>query len=347
MKKLRTAIIGAGGIARDAHIPAYAKLDSVELVALCTSREETAKAMAAKTGIPAWYTDHAAMLAAEKPDIVSVCTPNALHHPMVMDALRAGCHVYCEKPPALSYAQALEMHQTAEKYGRALAYNFNVRFSGQAQALRAVVQQGQLGRVYAGRLQALRRRGIPGWGVFTNKALQGGGALIDIGCHILDTAFYLLDYPTPVYVAAGSYDFIGKQGGIGQLGAWDGAGFTVEDSLFGFMRFENGMTLTLETAFALNMDLREGDLFNLALFGDKAGATMRPAMLHKTVGEVQVDEVLTTASPNPHDAAVADFVNAVAAGTEPLVPSGKVLLTQRVIDALYQSAESGRPVMME
>ena len=70
-------------------------------------------------------------------------------------------------------------------------------------------------------------------------------------------------------------------------------------------------------------------------------------MLHKTVGQVQVDEVLTTGQQNTYEAAVADFVNAVTTGAEARAGSGKVLLTQRVIDALYRSAESGRPAMME
>ncbi|MDO1885558.1 Gfo/Idh/MocA family oxidoreductase, partial [Escherichia coli] len=104
-------------------------------------------------------------------------------------------HVMCEKPPAMTPHQADEMRLAARKAGKVLAYDFHHRFALDTQLLRDAVMNGTLGEIYFTSAQALRRCGVPGWGVFTNKSLQGGGPLIDIGIHMLDAAMYVLGFP--------------------------------------------------------------------------------------------------------------------------------------------------------
>lgn len=135
------------------------------------------------------------MLEAVKPDVVSVCSPNRFHFEHVMAALEAGCHVMCEKPPAMTPQEADEMRIAARKAGKVLAYDFHHRFALDTQLLREAVMNGTLDEIYFTSAQALRRCGVPGWGVFTNKALQGGGPLIDISIHMLDAAMYVLGFP--------------------------------------------------------------------------------------------------------------------------------------------------------
>ena len=180
---LRVAIIGAGQVADKVHASYYATRSDVQMVAVMDSRLEQAQAFAERYAIPSAWQDAHEMLQEVKPDVVSVCSPNRFHFEHVMAALEAGCHVMCEKPPAMTPHQADEMRLAARKAGKVLAYDFHHRFALDTQLLRDAVMNGTLGEIYFTSAQALRRCGVPGWGVFTNKSLQGGGPLIDIGIH--------------------------------------------------------------------------------------------------------------------------------------------------------------------
>ena len=119
--KLRVAIISAGMITNAAHIPAYQNLkDRADLVAVCDLNPVSAEGTAQRHGIPHWYTDAETMLRECKPDLVSVCTPNASHKAMAMLALEHGCHVACEKPLALTYRDTRELFDFAREKGRVL-----------------------------------------------------------------------------------------------------------------------------------------------------------------------------------------------------------------------------------
>ncbi|NVL89298.1 Gfo/Idh/MocA family oxidoreductase, partial [Escherichia coli] len=99
----------------------------------------------------------------------------------VMLSLANGAAVMCEKPPAMSAAEAKAMWELAEEKGAILAYDFHHRFSSEAQFLKR--NSALLGEIYCVKATALRRSGVPGWGTFTNKEMQGGGPLIDMGIH--------------------------------------------------------------------------------------------------------------------------------------------------------------------
>ncbi|WP_243689957.1 Gfo/Idh/MocA family protein, partial [Cronobacter sakazakii] len=189
------------------------------------------------------FTDVATLLAEVRPDVVSVCSPNRFHHEHVMQALAAGCHVMCEKPPAMTPEQADEMRQAARRSGKVLAYDFHHRFARDTQLLREQVASGTLGDVYVTNARALRRCGVPGWGVFTNKALQGGGPLIDIGIHMLDAALFVLGFPRVACVTAHTFQKLGTTKSSGQFGRWDPQQYTVEDALFATVEFASGNIL--------------------------------------------------------------------------------------------------------
>ncbi|MBW9167085.1 Gfo/Idh/MocA family oxidoreductase [Enterobacter hormaechei] len=275
---LRVAIIGAGQVADKVHASYYATRSDVQMVAVMDSRLEQAQAFAERYAIPSAWQDAHEMLQEVKPDLVSVCSPNRFHFEHVMAALEAGCHVMCEKPPAMTPHQADEMRLAARKAGKVLAYDFHHRFALDTQLLRDAVMNGTLGEIYFTSAQALRRCGVPGWGVFTNKSLQGGGPLIDIGIHMLDAAMYVLGFPPVKRVTAHSFQRLGNRKHTGQFGEWDPAQFTVEDALFGTIEFCNGGILRLDTSFALN--IREQSIMNVSFCGEKAGATLFPAHIY-------------------------------------------------------------------
>jgi predicted dehydrogenase len=184
-EKLKIGIIGSGGIAQGCHMRGYAAIpDLCEIVACCDVNPETAKKAAEKFDVPKTYTDYREMLAVEKPDAVSVATPNKYHKQPTIDALKAGVHVLCEKPLGMNADECREMCAAARDNGKILQVGLQSRFNGPSKWLKTYIDGGNMGDIYFARAQALRRRGVPGWGVFIDKDLQGGGPLIDIGVHI-------------------------------------------------------------------------------------------------------------------------------------------------------------------
>ena len=193
----RGALIGCGFIANQKHLPALAKLgDRIELVAFCDLAEERARRAAARYGTPdaAVCADYRELLRRPDVDVVYVLTPNRSHCELTVAALEAGKDVLCEKPMALNSAEAKRMCEAAKASGRQLTIGYQNRYRPDSRYLKRAVEDGELGEVYMAKAHAVRRRGIPTWGVFLNEAEQGGGALIDIGTHALDMTLWILPW---------------------------------------------------------------------------------------------------------------------------------------------------------
>lgn len=344
--KLRVGIVGAGGIAQHVHIPNYKKFsDRVEIVAIADVAVDRAKEVAEKMEIAHYFSTVDEMLAGVKLDAVSICTPNKFHAASAIAALQAGCHVLCEKPPAMTVAEAEAMAEAAKTAGKYLTFGFHYRHSQEVETLRRFIDAGELGDVYATTATAVRRRGIPGWGVFTNKALQGGGPLIDIGVHMLDTALYLMGYPEPETVFGATYQKLGTRKGVGMMGDWDWQNFSIEDMARGFIRFTNGSTLVLESAFAANVKDRE--VMNVKLMGDQGGADVFPLTIYQEKHETLVD-ITPGYLPTklPYELEVERFVDACLGGPAPISTPEQGIKLQRIIGGLYASAETGEPVRL-
>ena len=282
MTLLRAAIIGGGNIADNNHIPALKQLaDQVEIVAVCGRDAGKARALADKHDIPDAFDNTPDMYRQCALDLVIICTPNNLHYPQTMEALGQNCHVFCEKPPAISAQNARDMATLAAQKGLTLAYNFQLRQTSEWALFMRCQADGLLGDIYHIKAHFLRRRGIPGWGYFTNKAMQGGGALMDLGVHVLDLALCALGYPTPGQVLGNTYDFIGKAGGKGLMGNWNPRTFEVEDAATAYLSFPNKASIMLSASFALNTQADKDR--NLELFGSKGGVKLFPFTLHTEV----------------------------------------------------------------
>lgn len=342
---IRIGLIGAGGIANGAHIPGYQALGSqVEIVACADVSRATAEKTAAQHRIPAVYEDYAEMLRQERLDAVSVCTPNKFHAPAVLAALGAGCHVLCEKPPALSAAEARSMEAAAVRAGRILTFGFMFRFSPEVAAAKRFADAGALGEVYTGRVTAVRRRGIPSWGVFTNRELQGGGPLIDIGVHMLDSALYVMGYPEPESVTGVTHTKLGdREPGVAPWGAWNYKNYSVEDVCNALIRFRNGAALLLETSFIANIEPMEE--MNVRLSGTKAGVKFFPfSVFREEHGTIVNETAAWQPGGNNHQREVAHFVRCIRGEAEPVSTPAEAVKIQRIIDAIYRSAELGQSV---
>lgn len=346
MSKIKVALIGSGQIARVSHIPAYQTMENVEIVGVSDTNIEAAKQLAADFNIPYYSQSHKELLADCKPDAVSICVPNKFHYPIVMDALDAGCNVMCEKPPAISGKEAEEMTAKAEEKGLILTYDFHFRHGKNVSIMKEKIKNNEFGKIYFARAKWLRKAGVPGWGSFINKDIQGGGPLIDIGAHMLDLALYLLDYPKISYVCATSSNLIGTTNNSGFMGEWDPTKYTVEDGLFGMIHFEDGSCLELETTFALNM--KEKDTRAVDIFGDRLGASLFPAETYAGVEkEFAVEEYDTTSAMDLHTIAIRNFIKACGKEVEVLVTAQQGAYIQKLIEALYKSANTKKPVFID
>ena len=353
-KPVGIAVIGSGGIAKIAHLPAYSKLrdeGKVDIIALADVNEETAKEAAAKFNVSNIYTDYAALLQLPEVDAVSVCTPNYLHMQTTIDALNAGKHVLVEKPIALNAVEGAAMLYAAERNNKKLQVGLNLRYGQYPQAIKRFINDGKLGDIYFARAHALRRRGIPGWGVFTQKDKQGGGPLIDIGVHILDLTLWMMGHPEPASVTGQTYTKFGtREGVIGLLGKWDPKIFTVEDFAAGFVRFKNGATLVLESSFCANI---EKDEFSSQIMGTEGGAILDPfdGTRNKLFREESGSLIDSVPFPLPnypqtHELEIRAFIQAIADDTPVEVPGEQGLMVTRILDAIYESSETGKEILL-
>ncbi len=342
MSLLKAAIIGGGHIADQNHIPALKNLsDRVEIVSICSRVKEKARALADQHQIPFAYDNADEMYAGEgRPDFVVICTANYLHYPFGMQALENDCHVFCEKPPALTASEAAQMADLAKSKGKILAYNLQLRQTPEFGFIRQAREEGTLGQIYHINARYLRRRGIPGWGNFTNKSIQGGGALMDLGVHILDLALDMLDYQMPDRVVANTYDYIGKAGGKGLMGEWNADSFEVEDACFAHLSFPNNASITLSASFALNMEA-EKDV-NLEVFGSKGGAMYKPLGLFTEMG----GEMANTHFPHLAETDIqlkntTAFLDAIEGKPTNICNAQQGAILQEIVSKIYRSAEEG------
>jgi predicted dehydrogenase len=346
-KKLKIGLIGTGGIAQSCHIPGYHCLpDDCEIVWACDSNLEVANKVAKDHGIPNVTADYREVLKDKEVDAVSVTTPNKHHKQPTIDSLNAGKNVLCEKPLAMNAGEAREMCKAAHESGKILQVALQQRFTGAGQFMRGFIADGGLGDIYYARAQALRRRGVPAWGVFIDKEQQGGGPLIDIGVHILDFTLTMMGYPKPVSAAGMTWDLLGKNPALfNGWGDYDRSKFTVEDMAVGFIRFENDAVVVLESSFMSNLD---GNPFGTQLFGTKAGAKIYFDQDAKgieiyTEQQKRLFNMRPTNVPDiksPHSEEIAAFVRAVQNGDPSPVPGEQGLILNAIFDALYKSAET-------
>ncbi len=196
----RVALFGSGWI-QDFHARGVLAHPDGELVAVANWREPSARALAERYGIRRVTTDWEALAADPEVDAAIVATPNALHAPQAIALLRNGKHVMVEKPMAITVAEADEMIAASEASGAWLMVAHCWRFRDEVIAMRDRIAAGELGQVVKTRGYGVHAAwGPAGW--FTDPALAGGGALVDMGVHAIDTVRFLLGDPAPERVCA-------------------------------------------------------------------------------------------------------------------------------------------------
>lgn len=314
------------------------------------TREEFARQYDATT-----YEEFEAMYDAEALDAVVVATPNVFHESAVTNALEFGYDVLCEKPLADDLESAERIAATARKADGFCTVNFHNRFATGAEVFKGYQRDGHFGEVTHVQANNVRSRGIPGVGSwFTNEELSGGGAVIDIGVHAIDLALYLMDFPVVEEVFAVTRTGFGTDDDYVDPDDWydstEEAVFDVEDSVTAMIRCADGRTISLEVSWATNQTATK----EFVVRGTDAGARLdlggeELTMLdagHQGTDHL-VESTVTNASLNHTGWKGNDelFLDAVAQGQKPDRNTVEQALTvQRVIDAIYRSAEQGTSV---
>jgi predicted dehydrogenase len=345
---LHLAIVGCGGISEH-YMRAISELDRVQVVAAVDNKLEVAESFQKRHRVPKIFADYREMLSDVGPDAVCVCTPNLLHAPVTIAALKAGAHVMTEKPMALTPAECTEMIHAAEAAKRKLAVGFQYRFHPATQMLKRAADAGQFGNVMHVRCQALRRRGVPNWGVFGQKKLQGGGPLIDIGVHVLEMAHYVMGSPRPISAAGNTWTFDGNRPNHVPCmwPGWDWQKHDIEDLAVGQIRFENGAILHIEASFIAHV---EKDVWNFQISGTKGGANWDPPQIYTNQAGTMVNIAPAYLPPMTFDglfkAKMANFIAAVLDDAPLEAPAWAGLAVQEMIDGIYRSAEAGHEIAL-
>lgn len=346
--KVRVGVIGVG--IGKSHLKGYSNVAEAEVVALCDLDETRARQAASEFNLDnaAIYTDHSALL--ENPDIdaVSVCLPNFLHQPIAVDALDAGKHVICEKPLALNAAQAQEIVDAAARNGKNCMVGQVSRFRQDSQYLKQIIGEKQLGDIYYAHCGVLRRSGIPGYGGwFTTKSKSGGGPLIDLGVHLLDLTWWLAGCPNPVSVTGVTYaEFGPHKKGIGRWGVeqkTEGT-FDVEDLAVAMIRFDSGLTINLEVSWALH---NEKTKMWSHLFGTQGGCQWGDALsIHTDNNGAPSNATIDVPAGDSWAGEMQHFINSIINNTPPDPGADQGVTMMKMLDAIYQSAETKREVLI-
>ncbi len=357
---VNVGIIGCGGIANQKHMPSLSKIENVRMVAFCDLIPERAQQAKEKFGTPDAFvcTDYRELLAIKDIEVVHVLTPNREHAEISVAALKAGKHVMCEKPMAKTAEGARRMCEAARESGKKLAIGYQHRMKPQARFAKEYIESGALGEIYYANCLAIRRRGTPNWGVFLDAEAQGGGPIIDIATHSLDLTLYLMNNYEPEMVVGRTHKKL-EHPEAGNIWGDKGVSTTpLEEAACAFIRMKNGATIMLETSWALNTDepIQEG---SCVLCGSKAGLSLKNNELR--LNKIELDRQVVTkvdcsaggvafydgASMSPAEAEARAWIDCIVNDTEQVVKPEQAMVVSEILEAIYTSSKTGKPVYFE
>ena len=355
----KVGIIGAGGMLQY-HAAGFQKAGA-KIIAIADRHTAAAQKAAEKYQVAHVFESVEAMLAGcPELDAVSIIVPNKLHAPLAIQCLKAGKHVFCEKPPALSAREVNEIIAAAQSSGKKVMFNFNNRARPESAAMMKLINEGSVGRINSAQAKWIRRTGIPGFGGwFTTKELSGGGPLIDL-LHMVDLAMYFMGYPEPAHVLGQTFnDFIQDKSFKGPWGIADVVGGVtdVENAAHGFITFKSGQVLTLQVSWA---EMVKREEVSVVFQGTKAGGKVERLFGSDGLDDTAIDTCELYVQENGKSVnriiktpecldmgrsdSAANFIQAIEGKAAPLNTPEQALRLMQVIDAIYASAQTGRPV---
>ena len=332
MGEIGIALVGCGYIA-DYHARGLKKRPGVNLKVAASARMESAQTFAAKHGIREAQTDIAKIACRDDIQAVILSTPNKFHAPHAIELLKNGKDIFIEKPMAMNAGEAAEINRTAGAHGQLVMVGYMWRFDEEVNHVKDAVSSGKLGKIIKTKGFGIHENwGPQGW--FTSKEYAGGGALADMGVHAIDTARYLIGDPEPaeVYAKVGTY-----------FGDYD-----VDDCGTMVITWKNGITSIIESGWW--QPYSDGPEAATRLYGTEGYASVFPTFLKlKEQGEYQLVE-----GPKPekqehcdqviYDRQMAHFVDCINRRSEPSPGYAEGTVIQEIVDAAYQSSQTGEVI---
>ncbi len=336
MDVINTGVIGLG-MGRG-HARGFDACPDARVAVLCDSDEQRLAEESEKYPDALTCSDYRQMLEMEDLDAVAVALPNYLHAPVTLDLLRAGKHVLCEKPMAMNAGEAETMKAEAEARNRILMLHFNMRFMSTAATLRPLVDAGEFGKIYHITTTYTRRNGYPHPGSwFGQRARSGGGPLIDLGVHRLDLALWLMDYPPPASVLGCNYDLLAKE----KMADFD---FDCEDFSAALIRFADGSSMYLASSWDGHQ--AQDSEITMNIYGARASAFERDGELTLCADDAGEPSVRRLGAEEPQETPQQHFIRTIRNGAEPGPSAAHGVTVMRLLDAIYESARTGKEVRL-
>jgi predicted dehydrogenase len=333
LSEVRVGLIGVGAVPQTAHLPILSKMRGAKLVALCDNDGPKTRAIAQRFGVPDVFEDIDDLLELEQLDAVIIATPNHLHEPHVLSALRANVHVLCGRPLALSVRGVERILAAASKADRIIQVDNHNRFRADTQALDRFLHGNELGKLVGIRAGSYQQQRMLGdWRY--RRAEAGGGAFMELGYPLLDLALWFADFPEPVRVSA-------------QMQRTRGAG-TVEDSMLVHFECKTGLSFSIDVDWKY---IGEEDRFWFEILATRGSGRLAPLRVIKELNGRPMDVSPSGATAREsaflqsYRAQLAHFV-AVVRGDAKYEPPEDQLIVHRVLEAIYKSAEDGKEVKL-
>jgi predicted dehydrogenase len=332
----KAAIIGAGWPGRK-HAEGYQAAGGFSVVAVADLIPSRRRVIVEHCKSAKEFADAEALLRESDAEVVSVCLPNHLHLPITLAALKAGKHAVCETPPALTASEAKKIAAAAAKSGKTVLYAMQRRFGGHEQAAKQAIDKGYAGNTIHARASWTRTRGVPtGTGWYADRAKSGGGAVIDLGLHVLDLAWSLLGQPKPQTVFA-TFPTTSNPPTL-----------SVEEAGFALLRFEGGKSLELAASWSLNQPPQQQGTV-CRVYGDKGAVEVYRAngsALYRGFGPKGESKETVLKMPRlTHHAAMMRHLRECLLGKDkPAVGPEEGITLMQMIDAIYKSASTGKSV---
>ena len=331
----RVGIIGAGAIVQVAHLPVLRRLKEVEVRAVCDSDLRKARVVADRFGISDAFDDIEEVLQYEELDLLVICTPNHLHESHILAALSRGLHVLVEKPLATSLEAIKRIQAAVAKADRVLMVGMNHRYRPDVQTVRGFVQSGELGAIASvrGSWHVFKpSRSQLGWRL--KRELSGGGAMLDLGLPMLDLGLWLAGNPAPVRVSA-TFDRAEDDGPVEQSGN-------------AYVVCESGASVFVDVTWN---HIGSGERYGVGLRGAKGTASINPLTVWKKMHGSPVD-VSPSGAGGRENAFTASYraewahLLACIAGEAEAPSLDEYITLQRVMDAVYKSASTGKDIKL-
>ena len=320
-------LIGASTIASEHMIGAIRAQAGHEVVAVASSNPERGRKFAAQHEIDASYDSVGALLADPRVAVVYISTTNELHRDQVLAAAKAGKHVLCEKPLALSIDDALQMAAACKAAGVVMATNHHLRNAATHRRIRELIQAGAIGKPLFARVfhAVYLPPHLQGWRL--DKPQAGGGVILDITVHDVDTLRFLLDAEPIEAVGMTQSASLAKEG--------------LEDGVMSVLRFDNGVLAQLHDAFTVKYG---GN--GIEVHGEAGSIVGRNVMTQRGVGELLLrnadgEQAVAVDHVNLYERGVAAFCAAMRGEGQPAATAEDGIRSLNAALAVVQACRTG------